>query len=181
MKIVTGTKIIAATTKGGLEDAISPVFGRCQTFTVVEVSKGEIKNTKIISNPYIAAMGGAGIQAAQLAINEGANVAIAGSFGPNAYGVLAQAGIKTVQAQGIVRDIIMKYLSGEIKASTVAFSGRVMGRGFGRGCGWGMAFSQPPVLESSKAEVSKLRDQVQMLERELEEMRKKLKALEGGK
>ncbi|MEM2990581.1 MAG: NifB/NifX family molybdenum-iron cluster-binding protein, partial [Halobacteria archaeon] len=170
MKIATGTKIIAATTKGGLEDAISPVFGRCQTFTVMEVSGGEIKNVKIISNPYIAAMGGAGIQAAQLAINEGANVAIAGSFGPNAYGLLAQAGVETVQAQGIVRDVIKKYLSGEIKATTGAFSGRAMGRGYGRGCGWGMTFSHPPAPvaftpEPSKVEVSKLREQVQMLEK----------------
>jgi predicted Fe-Mo cluster-binding NifX family protein len=186
VKIITGTgtKVIAATTKGGLDGEISPVFGRCQTLTVVEIINGEIKDAKIISNPFIGAMGGAGIQAAQLVINEGANVAIAGSFGPNAQAVLAQAGVKTIQAQGIVRDVIMKYLSGEIKPS-VGFSGSGMGRGFGRGCGWGIAYSQPPaapeVPQPFKTEVFKLRDQVQALERDLEEIKQRLKALEKVK
>ncbi len=183
MKVITGIKIIAATTKGGLDDAISPVFGRSQTFSVVEVKGGEIKSTSIISNPYTASMGGAGIQAAQLVINEGANAVIAGSFGPNAYSVLAQAGVEIVQAQGIVRDVIMKYLRGEIKAMSQpsAAFGRGMGRGFGRGCGWGLGIPQTAAQPTEVEDISMLRNQVQMLKEELGRIKRRLKALEEGK
>ena len=64
-------KIAVATMKGGLEDSVSPVMGRCQTFTVVEVAGEEITVTEIIENKFAEAAGGAGIQAAQLVADQG--------------------------------------------------------------------------------------------------------------
>jgi predicted Fe-Mo cluster-binding NifX family protein len=44
---------IAVPTKAyeGLEDAVSEVFGRAKTFTIVEVENGQIINVQVIDNP----------------------------------------------------------------------------------------------------------------------------------
>jgi len=95
-------KIVVATTKGGLDDGVSPVFGRCQTFTLVEVGDKEIKGAEVIQNEFAGAAGGAGIQAAQFIAEKNAEVTMAGNFGPNAARILTSAGIQMVQAQGNV-------------------------------------------------------------------------------
>ncbi|HIE33672.1 MAG TPA: dinitrogenase iron-molybdenum cofactor [Candidatus Altiarchaeales archaeon] len=134
-------KIAVATTSGGLDDQISPVFGRCQTLTIVKADNREIKEIEVISNESADASGGAGIQASQLMVEKKIDTVIAGNFGPNAVMVLKKAGIKMVQAQGNVRDVLEKYLNGEINAINTPTvgehfgMGRRMGRGGGRGMG----------------------------------------------
>ncbi|MCD6447906.1 MAG: NifB/NifX family molybdenum-iron cluster-binding protein [Thermoplasmata archaeon] len=110
-------KIVVATNTGGLEDSVSPVFGRCQTFTVVEAEGNEIKRTEVIPNQFAAAVHGAGIQAAQWVASQGAKAVIAGNFGPNVTNILQQAGVEMVVAQGIVREVVEKYLRGELSSS----------------------------------------------------------------
>jgi predicted Fe-Mo cluster-binding NifX family protein len=109
-------KIAVATMKGGLADEVSPVMGRCSTFTIVEIIGGRINETEVIKNEFANSTGGVGIQAAQQVSKLGVEVLIAGNFGPNAFGVLEQAGIKLVQAQGKVENAVMRYLNGELKA-----------------------------------------------------------------
>jgi len=108
-------KIIVATNKGGLEDDVSPVFGRCQTFTIVEGEENEIKNVEIIPNQFASAVHGAGIQVAQFVVSQGVKAVIAGNFGPNVTAILQQAGIEMVVAQGKVKNAVDKYLSKELK------------------------------------------------------------------
>jgi predicted Fe-Mo cluster-binding NifX family protein len=45
--------IIAIPTKrnGGLKDVVSDVFGRANTFTILDIEKGAIKNVKVLENP----------------------------------------------------------------------------------------------------------------------------------
>lgn len=133
-------KIVVATTEGGLDDQVSPVFGRAQTFTVVEVEGEEIKGASVIQNPYVNAPGGAGIQAAQLVANEGPDSVIAGNFGPNVAGVLSQAGIEMYTAGGIsVREAVRKYLKGELSPVAAGAPGPMpMYGGMGMGMGMGM-------------------------------------------
>ncbi len=134
-------KICIATTKGGLDDQVSPVFGRCQTFTFVNVEGKEIKDVEVIPNEFAGAMGGAGIQAAQLVVNKGAEVVIAGNFGPNAFPILSQGNAKVISAQGSVKEVVERYLKGELTAveqpTSPEFSGRGMGQGQGAGMGLG--------------------------------------------
>jgi len=106
-------KIAVATMNGGLEDNVSPMFGRCGNFTFVDVEGKDIKNTTVEQNQFAGAVGGAGIQAAQFIINKGADVVIAGNFGPNAASVFSQSNVKVVSAQGNVKDVVTKYLNGE--------------------------------------------------------------------
>lgn len=110
-------KIIVATNKGGLEDGVSPVLGRCQTFTIVEVEGNEIKNVEITPNQFASAVHGAGIQAGQWIVSQKAKAVIAGNFGPNVTVILQQAGVEMVVAQGKVKDVVEKYLKGELRGN----------------------------------------------------------------
>ncbi len=126
-------KIAIATNKGGLEDNISPTFGRCPTYTITEATKENITTSEVIENKFAAEMGGAGIQAAQFIVNLGADAAISGNFGPNAAAILTNAGVKMISAQGKVTDVIKSYLSGEIKPVTAATVPSHGGLGMSRG------------------------------------------------
>lgn len=109
-------KIIVATNRGGLEDDVSPVFGRCQTFTIIEAEGSEIKNVEVVPNQFANAVHGAGIQAGQWVVSQKAKAVIAGNFGPNVSSILQQAGIEMIVAQGNVKEVVEKYLRGELRS-----------------------------------------------------------------
>ncbi len=127
---------VATSGSGGLEDIVSPVFGRCPTFTIVDIENGEIKNVRILPNQASYASSGAGIQAAQIVVNEGCNVIIAGSIGPNSFQVLSMGRVDMRESPPIsVKDAINAYLGGKLPPSIG--QGHGMGRGMGRGRGYG--------------------------------------------
>ena len=144
-------KIAVSATAEGLDAAIDVRFGRCAYFTIVEVEDSSIKGSESIKNPGVAAMRGAGIQAAQIVASKGVKVVITGNIGPNAFAALAQTGIKIVTGVfGVsVKEAVEKYLKGELqetKAPTMpgfgpgrrAGAGRGFeGGGFGQGRGMG--------------------------------------------
>jgi len=192
-------RICIATNQGGLEDQVSPVFGRCPTFTFVDVEDKEIKNVEVIPNEFAGAMGGAGIQAAQLVANKGANVVIAGNYGPNAYPILNQAGISLFSAQGNVKEVVMKHVNGELPEITQStaprFGGMGMGRGGGRGMGrgggrgmgrgggrimWSTSAHVPSTTlppQTKEQELQMLETQVRQLEEQLNEIKKRIDEL----
>ncbi len=200
-------KIAVATMRGGLDDMVSPVFGRCQTFTIVEVEGNQIRGASVVPNQYASAMGGAGIQAGGFIASQGVKAAIGGNFGPNVAAVLSQSGIEMVAASGMkVRDAVQKYLNKELlpisQATAPAFRGmgggmgmgRGMGRGRGRGMGRGMgggmmqqwSMQQPmawtgpsvqPSQVSKEQQIQLLESQARELENQLEQIRNRLKEL----
>lgn len=91
---------VTATQTGGLSVQVCPNFGRAPTFIVVTVEGGAIVGQEVIQNPYQAAPSGAGIQAAQLVASHAPKAVFAGSFGPNASGVLAQTGVELSPSPG---------------------------------------------------------------------------------
>ncbi|ALM75137.1 NifB/NifX family molybdenum-iron cluster-binding protein [Thermococcus barophilus] len=136
-------RIVVATIKGGLDDFVSQAFGRAPTFTIVDVDEnGNIINVQAVQNPAYSAPRAAGIQAAQFCINEGADVVIAGQFGPNSSQVLQAAGIKFVSAPPTmtVEQAVQAYLRGELTQPILGAEGSGIGprRGMGRGRGKGM-------------------------------------------
>jgi len=139
-------KLAVSATGKDLEATIDPRFGRCPYFIIVETEGNEIKNHETVENTSVQAMRGAGVAAAQLVVNKGAQAVISGNIGPNAFNVLSQTGIKIFTCPfGIsVKEAVQKYLKGELKetATTVGpgfgfgrgmESGRGTGRGFDRG------------------------------------------------
>ncbi|MBU0762017.1 MAG: NifB/NifX family molybdenum-iron cluster-binding protein [Candidatus Altiarchaeota archaeon] len=108
-------KIAVTAVKGGLEDMVCPVFGRCPKYTVVDYDDGEISDVKTVDNPAFSAQGGAGIQAAQYILNENIEAVISANFGPNASKILLHGGVKMYQFQGTVREAVEKCVSGQLK------------------------------------------------------------------
>ena len=125
-------KIAATCQNGGLDDIITPQFGRASVFTIVEFD-GEIKSTEIVKNPAADLPSGAGITAAQLLIDKGVKVLLTGNVGPKAMDALRAANIEIYRADGMkVEDAIRKFAEGKLEKIT-AVSG---GRGWGRGGRW---------------------------------------------
>ncbi|MCD6558579.1 NifB/NifX family molybdenum-iron cluster-binding protein [Palaeococcus sp. (in: euryarchaeotes)] len=131
-------RIIVPTTRGGLDDFVSQAFGRAQTFTIVDVDEnGNISNVQVVPNPGINAPRGAGIQAAQFCINQGAGLVIGVTFGPNSSQVLQASGIRFVSAAPnmTVEQAIQAFFRGELTQAVFGPEGGGMGRGMGRGRG----------------------------------------------
>jgi len=126
-------KIAATCLRGGLDDVITPQFGRANVFTIVEFD-GEIKSTEIVKNPAVDLPSGAGITAAQLLIDKGVKVLLTGNVGPKAMSVLKSANIEVYRADGMkVEEAVRKFAEGKLEKITVARGG---GRGGGRGGRW---------------------------------------------
>ena len=130
-------KICVSAESNSLDSPIDPRFGRCPYFVIVD---SENMQFEVIQNMASGATGGAGIQAAQTIAGKGVKVLITGNVGPNAFQALSAAGIKIVTgASGTVREVVEKYMRGELSdtgAPTVkGHFGMGAGKGRGRGHG----------------------------------------------
>ena len=124
--------------KGGLNDNMSPRFGRCASFTFVELENNEIKAVKTVPNPALNAMGGAGVQATQIIGNNDANAVIVGFLGPNAANGLKALNIKIFQApkEAIsIKEVINLYIQGKLQTMNTSNVASHHGMGGGRGMG----------------------------------------------
>jgi len=125
-------KIVVTANGQDLDAPTSPVFGRCPTYILVDT---ETMQFEAVANPALSAGSGAGIQAAQFIIEQGAQAVVTGNVGPNAYGVFAAAGVPVyLYNDGTVRQALEAYKAGELRAvggpSGPAHAG--IGRGGGR-------------------------------------------------
>jgi len=106
---------IAIPTKGqgGLEDVVSDVFGRANTFTVVDIENGAIKNVKVLENPAVSYQHGAGPIVVKMLIDSEVNTVIAAEFGPGVSTLLDQQKVTkiTVNAGSSVSKSIKDVLS----------------------------------------------------------------------
>lgn len=126
-------KICVTARTSGLDALIDPRFGRCSYFVIVD---SETMESEAFANTAAGAVGGAGIQAAQLVASKGAKVLITGNAGPNAFQALSTAGIKVVTgAVGTVREAIEKYKKGELKETGTPTVQGHHGKGSGGGRG----------------------------------------------
>ncbi len=98
---------------GGLEDVVSDVFGRANTFTIVDAEEGVIKNVKVLENPAVSYQHGAGPIVVKMLIDTGVNVVIAAEFGPGVSTLLDQHNVTkiTVHAGKSVAESIKEALA----------------------------------------------------------------------
>ncbi len=102
-------KIAIPVDEKNLDSGVCASFGRTPYFLIHDL---EAKESKFIDNPAAASAGGAGIKAAQLVIDNGANALLAPRLGVNAAEVLEAAGIK-----------IYKSTAASVKENIDAFAG----------------------------------------------------------
>jgi predicted Fe-Mo cluster-binding NifX family protein len=127
-------RICVSASAKSLDASVDPRFGRCPYFIIVD---SETMQFEVVPNPALGAIGGAGIQAAQIIASKGAKVVITGNVGPNAFQALSAAGIKIITgAYGTVREVVEKYGRGELKETNSPTVGGHFGMGMGGGRGW---------------------------------------------
>lgn len=105
---------VAVTSKGQeLSSPVDPRFGRAAYILVVDTSSLEFE---VLDNSKNAdAFKGAGIQAASMVSEKGAEVLLTGFCGPNAYKTLQAAGIKVANdVGGTVRDAVTAFNEGRL-------------------------------------------------------------------
>jgi len=125
-------KITVSATEGNLNADVDMRFGRCPYYIVFEVEENRIKDHEILKNIADQEMRGAGITAAQTVVNKETNIVITGNVGPKAFSVLSSSGIKIISGvNGNVKDVVEKYLKGELKESKEPMPGFGMGKGRG--------------------------------------------------
>ena len=105
---------IAVTARGkDLDSSVDPRFGRAAYIIVVDTAN---ENIAVLDNTENAnAFKGAGIQAAAMVGDSGADVLLTGFCGPNAYKTLAAAGVRVVSdVGGTARNALEALKKGEM-------------------------------------------------------------------
>ena len=90
-------KVLVTADGENLEANVDTKFARAPYFLMVDT---ENLSFEVIKNESANEFGGAGVKAAQSAMDKGVEAVITGNVGPNAYQVLRRAGIKMFRAGG---------------------------------------------------------------------------------
>jgi predicted Fe-Mo cluster-binding NifX family protein len=170
---------IAISSQGETLDALcSPVFGRCPVYLFVE---SETMEFEAVTNPAMSQGGGAGIQAAQFVVNQGAKVVLSGNLGPNAFDVLQAAGVPGyLVSEGTVRQAVEAYKAGQLQPMGGPNVGAHAGmRGGGGRMGGGRRMAAQPEPDARKeGQLSELRETLKGLRQQLADTMAKIEELE---
>ncbi|MFH0816058.1 MAG: NifB/NifX family molybdenum-iron cluster-binding protein [Methanobacteriota archaeon] len=114
-------KILVTAKDRGLDAEVDGRFGRCPFFVVVDSSTMAATS---VENPGTKATGGAGVAAAQGALDLKPDAILTGEVGPHAMKMLEGSGVKIVTgAKGSVREAVERCTSTEtVKISRNATS-----------------------------------------------------------
>ncbi len=198
-------RIVVSAQGDTMEAPASPVFGRCPTYVFVDTETMEFE---AVPNPAVNLGGGAGIQAAQFVVNQGAKAVLTGNLGPNAFDVLGAAAVPSyLVSEGTVRQAVEAFKAGRLQpmagANVVTHAGleggmglgmsrgrgmgRRMGRGMGmrRGIGMGMRSgmqpvppTQPELQPAPESGLAELREELKSLRQQLAETIERIEQLE---
>ncbi len=182
-------KIVVTANGADLDAPASPVFGRCPIYVFVDT---ETMQFEAVGNPAVAAGGGAGIQAAQFVIEQGAQAVVTGNAGPNAFNVFQTANVPIyLFGGGTVRQAVEAYKARKLQSvgGASAQAGMGMRRGMGRGRGMGRraqgAVPPPPPpmapvapAPSREEETATLKEMAGDLRKQLAEVMERLDKLE---
>lgn len=106
-------KIAISATGKELNSLLDSRFGRCEYF---QIHDSENDKYNIIENEGLTSSGGAGIVAAQQLIDEGVDIVITGSLGPNAYNIIKKAKIKSFKCENIeIEHVLEKFYDNKLE------------------------------------------------------------------
>ena len=143
----------------GLDSVISPHFGRCPYYVFVDVEGREVKSVTSSANPYYGQHSPGQVPA--FINSRGADVMLTGGMGGRAVAFFEQFGIEAVTgASGTVRHALEAYLGGELSGAQPCSESVAHGHG-----------------EYEKDEVGRLREEAEMLRRQLDEAMARLDSL----
>lgn len=106
---------IAISSEGdqGLSSVVSPHFGRCPYFILVDVEGGDVKKVEAIENPFFGQHQPG--QVPGFIQSQGVDIMLTGGMGHRAIGFFQQFNIRPVTgAQGTVEFALKQYLAGAL-------------------------------------------------------------------
>lgn len=104
---------ISTDTDGGLEAPVSPHFGRCPYYTLVDVDGQKVTAVTVVPNPYYPEHVPGAVP--QFIHSQGVNVMLTGGMGYRAVGFFQQFGIQPVTgASGTVGEAVTQFLQGRL-------------------------------------------------------------------
>jgi len=156
---------VSADDGSGLDSVVSPHFGRCPYYVLVELDGREVKRVEAVENPYYG-QHAPGVVPAFIR-EQGADVMLTGGMGYRAIGFFQQYGIEAVTgATGTVRHALEQYLGGALQGAAPCHESVEHGRG--------------AVLaedEYEEDEAGRLQEEVRMLQQQLAEVTARLERL----
>lgn len=108
---------VAVTARGTTLDAeVDPRFGRAPFILIIDTDTMSCE--ALDNSENVNAFKGAGIQAATMVADKGAEVLLTGYCGPNAFKTVQAAGMKVVSdVTGSVKDAVQLFLDGNVQYS----------------------------------------------------------------
>ncbi len=109
--------VLASDDPRGLDGSLSPHFGRCPYYTVVDVEDGQVVDVRVVENPYYQSHAPGVVP--QYIKSLGADVIIAGGMGPRAMTLFEEFGVEVVTTGGPapIQEVLLAYLSGRLKGA----------------------------------------------------------------
>ncbi len=158
---------VSADNKDGLDSVVSPHFGRCPHFVLVDLDDHDVKDVREVDNPYYGQH-----QPGQVPVlihSLGANVMLTGGMGGRAIMFFQEFGIEGVTgAYGTVRHSVERYLGGQLRGAAPCRESKEHGHGNL------MPSRDLAQGEFEKDELGRLKEEADMLRRQLEEVEGKL-------
>ncbi len=156
---------VSADDARGLDAAVSPHFGRCPYYVLVDVDEGQISSTRVVANPFYGQHRPGQVPA--FIQSQGANVMLTGGMGARAMSFFEQCGIEAVTgATGSVRHALQAYLDGRLQGSAPCGDGVAHGHGCREAHG-----------PDEQDELGRLREEAESLQRGLDEVMRRLGGL----
>ncbi|MDY6878059.1 MAG: NifB/NifX family molybdenum-iron cluster-binding protein [Chloroflexota bacterium] len=156
---------VSADDNKGLDSVVSPHFGRCPYFVLVDLEGHEVQAVQDIPNPYYSHHQPG--QVPGFIHSQGANVMLTGGMGRRAIAFFQQYDIQAVTgASGTVRHTLEQYLGGELQDA--------------KPCRESIEHSHGEAQTGSeyeKDDVGRLREEAEMLQQQLAEVTERLDGL----
>ena len=107
---------VSADNSNGLDSVVSPHFGRCPCYVLVDLDDREVKHVDAVANPhYHQHVPGA---VPDFIRSHNVNVMLTGGMGRRAIGFFQQYGIEAVTgAYGTVQQALEQYLGGRLQGA----------------------------------------------------------------
>jgi predicted Fe-Mo cluster-binding NifX family protein len=158
---------ISADDRNGLDSVVSPHFGRCPYYILVDVDGHEVKTVNAVDNPYYNQHAPGMVP--NFIQSQGVNVMLTGGMGRRAITFFEQLGVEAVSgASGTVRRALELYLGGQLRGV--------------QPCRESIEHAHeeiPTAGEVEQDEVGRLREEAEMLQQQLDEAMARLDQLEG--
>jgi predicted Fe-Mo cluster-binding NifX family protein len=109
-------KVAISTDGQELGSRVSPIFGRCPYFLIVELDGEKIRDHEVVENTAMEKASGAGTEATQVVGEKDVDIVISGGIGPKAFQALKKWDIEPYEGEpGSVEDNITKFSKGDLK------------------------------------------------------------------